>query len=124
MLDTLTLKPLMCAMTQLGWVIGSGLTAPHIAYWLLKDANLGVVGAKHYGKLMNPDELYYLNAVARDYLKYKDTHWSLRRDRSMKINFRDWNQDYWIYDGNGDKFWILRESPLAVWCILNDMELR
>jgi hypothetical protein len=114
----------MFAMTQSALAIGSEQTAPLTAYWLLKDVNLDASGAKQFGKIMHTDDLFYLNAIARDYLIYKDTHWSLRRDRSLKIKFSDWSNDYWIYEGNGDKYWIKRDSPLAVWCILNDLELK
>jgi hypothetical protein len=111
-------------MTPFASAIGSEQTAPLTAYWLLKDVNLVSVGGKQFGKIMHTDDLFYLNAIARDYLIYKDTHWSLRRDRSLKIKFSDWSNDYWIYEGNGDKYWIKRDSPLAVWCILNDLELK
>jgi hypothetical protein len=114
----------MFAMTQSALAIGLKKTAPLTAYWLLKDVNLVSVGDKQFGKIMHTDDLFYLNAIARDYLIYKDTHWSLRRDRSLKIKFTDWSSDHYIYEGNGDKYWIKRDSPLAVWCILNDLELK
>jgi hypothetical protein len=124
MLDTKTSTHLMFAMTQSALAIGSEQTAPLTAYWLLKDVNLVSDGPAQYGDTMNPDDLFYLNAIARDYLIYKDTHWSLRRDRSLKIKFSDWSNDYWIYEDNRDKYWIKRDSPLAVWCILNELELK
>jgi len=124
MLDTKTSTHLMFAMTQSALAIGSEQTAPLTAYWLLKDVNLVSVGAKQFGKIMHTDDLFYLNAIARDYLIYKDTHWSLRRDRSLKIKFSDWSSDHYIYEDLGDKYWIKRDSPLAVWCILNDLELK